>query len=707
MVRANGSFRNYLVVVLVVLIGIAASLAAASTSDHSVKQTNGQLLLGEAAQGGLVLSEFLASTGTPFQKLGSIVTPFGVSPAQFDAAAESVSTSTGSPIALLHEDRGHLSVLTSVGHLHRSFGVGHDDAAITLAAGTANSNFPGMFVADGQNWLEEVYGKGYVPAGFVIYAEESWGKTHSVTKLPGNLFSGANAGLYVGSVGANHLLLQTNRQVPTGAQEALSVITTTQSFNPSAELTAHASTFRSPGNLIVVMSANRSLSGTFTVKFPWILLVGGLSATLIAALLLAITIRRREEALVYVADLKVKNAALDEALSRQAEAEQSLRQAQRMEAVGQLAGGIAHDFNNLLQAIISYSEFLSESMDPGSEMGQDVAEIQKAARRAAELTRQLLVFSRQDVPSPGVLDLNDVVRASERLLRHTIGEDVSFECQTYQEPLHVLADAGEFEQMLMNLVINARDAMPQGGNLLVTTDAVDLNAEQGLRVGLGDGRFARVRVQDSGEGMTPEVAAKAFEPFFTTKETGRGTGLGLAMVYGIASRWGGNASISSVVRKGTTVTVLFPLSSIEPKLGTIDLEPRTSNGDRQMVLLVEDQEGVRRSTARILEAAGYQVLLAESAVEASLVYDSATIDILVTDVIMPGGVSGIDLADGFRLEKPDLPVVFISGYSAEAIAGRGHLTPFSTLVQKPFTPDDLLAALAREIEEEAPASQPS
>ncbi len=706
MVKEHGGFRNYTVVVLVVLIGLVASVATAIVSDDSVTHTNGQLLRSDAAQGGLVLSQVLSPITTPYQKLGALVTPLGVTPAQFEAAAAPLLGSDGAAIALLHESGGHLSVVASVGHLHHVFGVGRGDAQMISLAGKANANYAGMFVASGEDWLQGVYGKGYVPAGFVIYSEEDFfGKANSVTALPGNLFSGVNAAVYVGSVEPSQLLLKTSRQVPGGTQVALSVVDTSDSFNSNSVLVSQSQDFSSPGHLIVAMSPETSLSGSFTAQFPWILLAGGLSATLIAALLLTMTIRRREEALVYVADLKVKNVALDEALSRQAEAEKSLRQAQRMEAVGQLAGGIAHDFNNLLQAIISYSEFLSESMDPGSEMGQDVAEIQKAARRAAELTRQLLVFSRQDVTSPGVLDLNDVVRASERLLRHTIGEDVNFECQTYRDPLYVLADAGEFEQMLMNLVINARDAMPQGGDLLVITDTIDLSAEEGQPTGLGFGRFARVRVQDSGEGMTPEVAAKAFEPFFTTKETGRGTGLGLAMVYGIANRWGGDASISTMVRKGTTVTVLFPLSSTQPSLSTAGLDPQKSKGDSQVILLVEDQEGVRRSTTRILESAGYQVLLAESAVEASLVYDSSSIDILVTDVIMPGGVSGIDLADGFRLDKPDLPVVFISGYSSEAIAGRGHLTPFSTLVQKPFTPGELLSALAREIDKAAPASQ--
>ncbi len=223
-----------------------------------------------------------------------------------------------------------------------------------------------------------------------------------------------------------------------------------------------------------------------------------------------------------------------------------------------MAGGIAHDFNNLLQSILSYSEFLSDAIDPESELQQDVAEVQKAARRAAGLTRQLLVFSRQQVTQPVVVDLNDSVRSAEHLLRSTLGDDIELTCRTAAEPCPVFADVGELELMLMNLAINARDAMPHGGTITVTVETVEMDGTEGS--GLRPGPFARIDVKDDGEGMTPEVAAKAFEPFFTTKETGRGTGLGLSMVYGIADRSGGRASIATAAGVGTTITVLFPLS---------------------------------------------------------------------------------------------------------------------------------------------------
>jgi two-component system, cell cycle sensor histidine kinase and response regulator CckA len=308
--------------------------------------------------------------------------------------------------------------------------------------------------------------------------------------------------------------------------------------------------------LVVAVGFGISLGGFFANTFPWVSLLLGLIGTVLVAALLDLAVSRRDNALLLVHELEMRNAQLDAALARQAQAEQSLRQAHRMEAVGQLAGGIAHDFNNLLQAILSYSEFLSEALDAESELQHDVAEVQKAAHRAAGLTRQLLVFSRQDVATPVLIDLNDSIRGAERLLRSTLGEDIELTCQTTEDPCLVLADIGELELLLMNLAINARDAMPYGGTVAVTVDVCEPDDPT---LGLRTGPFARIDVIDDGEGMTPDVAAKAFEPFFTTKETGRGTGLGLAMVYGIANRSGGTASILSRGGAGTTITVLIPL----------------------------------------------------------------------------------------------------------------------------------------------------
>jgi signal transduction histidine kinase/CheY-like chemotaxis protein len=686
-------FHVTLTVALALSVGVIASIAGYAMSRDSLRDANNELLRGDAAQGSLVLSSFISEITSPFKELGAAVTTPDPSPAAFDAAAGKLSGSSGAAIALLRVSHGQLSVVASVGRLHRSFAPSRGSAAIISLGAKPNLNFLGAFVASGKRWIQEVYGQGYVPAGYVMYSEQPISTANSVTQLPGVLFSGTVAAAYVGSVSSSTLALQTSTALPSGPELAWSAVSNSGQLDSDAVLTSDPTHLAFPGRIIVVMSPQGDLAGSFVAKDPWILLVVGLLATLVVSALLGTAISRREEALGLVGDLERKNTELDESMSRQAQAEQSLRQAQRMEAVGQLAGGIAHDFNNLLQAIISYSEFISDGLDADSEMQQDVAEVQKAAHRAAELTKQLLVFSRQDVAEPVVVDLNTVVRDSERFLSHTLGEDVALTCHTAREPRCVRADTGELEMVLINLAINARDAMPHGGSLWITVGDVQLNADAAAVAGLAPGHYAKVSVEDNGEGMSPEVSAKAFEPFFTTKETGRGTGLGLAMVYGIAKRWGGGATISTAKGVGTTVTLLFPLSDEDATSEDARAARVLPRGDRDIALLVEDQEGVRRSTARILEAAGFQVLQAENAVEAASKYAATAFDILVTDVIMPEGVSGKELADHFRTERPELPVIFISGYSTETISQRGILPPSTNLVTKPFSPEDLLHAM--------------
>jgi signal transduction histidine kinase len=346
--------------------------------------------------------------------------------------------------------------------------------------------------------------------------------------------------------------------------------------------------------LVILVGFAASLAGFLAHQFPWISLLMEMLATVIVAGLLDLAVGRREAALHLVRQLEVKNTQLDEALSRQAQAEQSLRQAQRMEAVGQLAGGIAHDFNNLLQAILSYSEFIADGLDADSDLQEDVAEVQKAARRAAGLTRQLLVFSRQQVTQPAVVDLNATVRSAEHLLRANVGDEVEFSFHTENDACFIVADTSELELMLTNLAINARDAIPYSGTISITVDKIELDSP-GQPLDHEDGSFARIMVTDDGEGMTPEVAARAFEPFFTTKETGRGAGLGLAMVYGIANRSGGNASISTVSGEGTTITVLFPLADEDPAADVPEWAGlAASPGNRDLV---------SHGTARILRVA--------------------------------------------------------------------------------------------------------
>ena len=690
----------------VIIVGFAASIAVFAGARGSVADSNNALLGQDAAQGALVLNQVINTLTSPYQQLGRIVTPAGVSPSTFDAAATPLA-SNGSSIALLQVGGGRLSVLASVGDFHRDLSAGSDNALVSTLAGRAHANFAGVFSAKGMRWLEMVYGTGYVPAGFAIYSEGPIGKANAVTSLSGAVFPGAYAAAFVGSITPANLALQTTRHLPgtDGRQVALSIITNPGDNTTGAILVSHPGSVVSPGHVIVVVSSHANLAGGFTGEFPWILGVFGLLATLGAAGLLEVASRRRDDALGLVAELKVSNTDLDAALAHQAKIEQSLRQAQRMEAVGQLAGGIAHDFNNLLQVIISYAGFLADSIDPESDMHRDVGEVQKAAERAAELTRQLLMFSRQNVTNSDWIDVNRVVLDAERLLRHTLGEDVSLHCNVARHPCFVRAGAGEIEQMLMNLAINSRDAMKHGGELSIDVDTVVVEALDAEAVGLSPGRYVRIGVEDNGEGMSPEVAAKAFEPFFTTKEMGRGTGLGLSMVYGIANRWGGNVSVSTEVGVGTTFTLLFPVSTDTPEPSVTTPTTSQPDGSHQTVLLVEDEEGVRRSTARILQTAGYRVLQAENGVEASRVFDSESVDILVTDLVMPGGISGKALADRLRAREPDLPVVFISGYSEEAIAEKGVFPPSTAIVKKPFLPAELLEAMAQAVAERASAAR--
>ncbi|HEX3841306.1 MAG TPA: ATP-binding protein [Acidimicrobiales bacterium] len=690
----------------VVIVGFAASIAVFVGARDSVMDTNNELLRQDAAQGALVLNQVINTLTPPYQQLGRIVTPAGVSASTFEVAAISL-TPSGSSIALLQVGGGRLSVLASVGDFHRDLSAGSDSSLVSTLAGLSHANFAGAFSAKGMRYLEMVYGTGYVPAGFAIYSEQPIGKANAVTSLSGVAFPGTYAAVFIGSVTPANLALQTTQRLPgtDGRQVALSVITDPGNNATGATLVRHPGSVVSPGHAIVAVSSHSNLAGGFTGEFPWILGVFGLLATLVAAGLLEVASRRRDDALGLVAELKVSNVDLDAALAHQAKAEQSLRQAQRMEAVGQLAGGIAHDFNNLLQVIISYAGFLADSIDPETDIHRDVGEVQKAAERAAELTRQLLMFSRQNVTTPDSIDVNRAVLDAARLLRHTLGEDVNLHCDVAQYPCYVRVGAGEIEQMLMNLAINSGDAMKHGGELSINVDTVAVEASEAEAVGLAPGRYVRIGVEDNGEGMTPEVAAKAFEPFFTTKETGRGTGLGLSMVYGIANRWGGNVSVSTEVGVGTTFTLLFPVSTDAPEPSVVTPPASQPEGGRQTVLLVEDEEGVRRSTTRILQAAAYRVLQAENGAEASRVFDSESVDILVTDLVMPGGISGKALADRLRARTPDLPVVFMSGYSEETIAEKGVVPPSTAIVKKPFLPAELLEAMAQAVAERAPATR--
>ena len=376
--------------------------------------------------------------------------------------------------------------------------------------------------------------------------------------------------------------------------------------------------------------------------------------------------------------------------------ESQLRQAQKMEAVGRLAGGVAHDFNNVLTAIFGYTELVLEELPAASSARQDLEEIRKAAQRASALTRQLLAFSRQQVLEPVVLQLNELVEDVDKMLRRLLGEDVELRLSLARDLGNVRADPGQLQQVLMNLIVNARDAMPTGGKLLIETANADLTEQYAqLHQPVAPGRYVMLAVSDTGSGMDADTKTRIFEPFFTTKEKGKGTGLGLSTVYGIVKQSAGYIWVYSEVGRGTTFKVYVPRVDAP----AAPLQPRREAGTltgTETVLLAEDDAMLRPLAKGLLQRLGYQVLEAENAEQALAVAGAhqAPIHLLVADVVMPGA-SGRELARRLAERRPDTKVLYVSGYTDDAIVHHGMLEPGLNFLQKPFTPD----ALARKVRE--------
>lgn len=369
--------------------------------------------------------------------------------------------------------------------------------------------------------------------------------------------------------------------------------------------------------------------------------------------------------------------------------EQRLRHAQRMEAVGRLAGGIAHDFNNLLTVILGFSEFLVEELPADQPTHRDAAEIRMAAQRATRLTKQLLAFSRQQVLERRVIDLVQAVSEMQPMIARLIGEDIHFSFTHADAPQLVLMDPGQFEQVVMNLVINARDAMPSGGRLTVFLDRTRVDTVHAAELEIEPGPYVMLAVSDNGEGIDAETLDHIFEPFFTTKEPGSGTGLGLSTVFGIVHQSGGAIDVNSVVKQGTTFRVYLPLSAA----AAADREPAhvesPATGRVSTILLAEDEQGVRAFLEMALARAGHHVIATNSGTEAVDIGSKTVepIDLLITDVVMPG-MSGPEVADKLKQYHPKMRPLFLSGYSSHAALPVGDPGAF---LQKPFTVDTLLA----------------
>src|SRR5689334_1666901 len=375
----------------------------------------------------------------------------------------------------------------------------------------------------------------------------------------------------------------------------------------------------------------------------------------------------------------------DERAREQAERQQSeqLQQTQRMEAVGRLAGGIAHDFNNLLTGILSYSDLILQELRPSDPLREDVEQIRDAAQRAAGLTRQLLAFSRRQFLNPRVVSLNLTVTELEPMFRRLLGPEVTLETSLDPELGNIVVDPGQLEQVLLNLILNARDAMRAGGQVSLTTMNAELNGEA----------YVAIRVSDTGVGMEEEIQPRIFEPFFTTKHTGAGRGLGLSTVYGIVEQSGGRISVESVPGQGATFTIYFPRHwGMEPAIGTATQQmPQVGT---ETLLLVEDEAAVRSSVRRLLEWHGYTVLEARNGAEALRVYEAHAedIDLVLTDVVMPE-MGGHELIERLRQRYPGVRVLFMSGYAERALTNDGSIPAGTGYLEKPFTVETLMRRL--------------
>jgi two-component system cell cycle sensor histidine kinase/response regulator CckA len=394
------------------------------------------------------------------------------------------------------------------------------------------------------------------------------------------------------------------------------------------------------------------------------------------------------------AQSRVARKAAEAALRQ---SEEQLRQAQKLEAVGRLAAGVAHDFNNILTIITCHSELMLRQMPANDTRRKHVEQVEKAAHMAAGLTRQLLTFSRKQVIEPRVLKLNDVITEVEKMLRRLIGEDIEFHTKLDPAAGHIKADAGQIEQVIMNLAVNARDAMPDCGKLTIMTantvlDENDLRSFPELRAG----DYVMLAIADTGVGMSDEVKAHLFEPFFTTKSPGKGTGLGLATSFGIVQQSSGHITVCSEVGKGTTFRIYFPLVQLEGEPARAHITSTDVAGGSETVLLVEDAPAVRELAALTLREKGYTVFEALNGEDGlrTARLQNGRIDLVLTDVVMPV-MGGKEMADALQESYPATRVLFTSGYTEDAISQRGILRPGVIFLQKPYT----TAALARKVRE--------
>ena len=388
--------------------------------------------------------------------------------------------------------------------------------------------------------------------------------------------------------------------------------------------------------------------------------------------------------------------------------QQQLLQAQKMEAIGQLAGGIAHDFNNLLTVINGYASLTLASENTPENIKKPLEHIHAAGERAANLTRQLLVFSRKQAMQFRAVDLNQAIEESTRMLARLIGEQIELHLQLDSSLPQVEADTGMIEQVLMNLVVNARDAMPQGGRLLITTESLEISvAESKASPGKRPGHFVRLSVSDTGGGIAPEILPKIFEPFFTTKGIGKGTGLGLAMVFGIVENHHGWIHTESRVGEGTIFRIYLPVASVPASGEQGPVDEENAGRGTEMILLVEDDAPVRELTLTVLQNYGYTVLMASTGMEGLEVWkrNRGRINLLLTDIVMPDGMTGLELAKLLRAADPTLKVICMSGYNQEVMGRQASATGNMEFIQKPCAPQTLARLVRHTLDEKTACSR--
>ena len=656
--------------------------------SHSNGRDQQRLLQAQAQDAQTTFTALISSLESAMSSAGAVAAVTNGDPAAFNRLTTADSSEDiFSAMAVLHRSStGPIMVVAHRGTPSVPLSGGAASAAQKLRNVVADGGVDviGFFGQGAQRRLAIAEGAPLVPGGYVVYAEIS---LPAGTTLQSE-FPNLEYALYDGRSTGAPVLFATTNSLPLTGQRVSQVVGLNDGESSSS----------AGGKLLFVVSATGSLVGSLSDALPWILAGVCLLFGLLVAFVVEVTSRRKDQALTLVGHLEAKNAELDLAMAEQVKGEENrlrlereLRQSQRLESVGRLAGGIAHDFNNLLAAVLTYGEFIAEELEPDHPLQEDVAEIRKAAKRGAELTRQLLVFSRRDLVQPSVLDVNDSITDLVNLLRRTLGEDVTLRPTLAPELPRILADSGELEQVLMNLAVNARDAIAGEGTITIETSEHTIDEDAALaHADLRSGRYVRIAVTDTGSGMSPEVISQIFEPFFTTKDPGSGTGLGLSTVYGIANRYGGFVTVYSELGIGTTFKVYFPATDEDPALPAPEETGVATDATGETVLLVEDEEAVRNACRRILSRAGFQVVEARAGSEALAEFADTPIDLLLTDVIMPGGVSGRDLAERLQASRPGLPVLFMSGYTADVIATRGILEPGICVLEKPFSSSELL-----------------